>query len=193
MVCPPARRELRTAAPGSCAEGRFQDRRASHLRGATRQPHPAAPVMLRALTSSTRKTYPRRLRSMGEVPRCYPRRPDKAVGLGPRMTVERAARTEPLPSRPLLHAASTEPRTGVSSLQSNSPTHVILGLGPRIHRAAYSLHSVERATMLSYWTYRRASTHPSVAPVASSTPAERWILGPSPRMTVECAGLGAAD
>ena len=27
MVCPPARLGLRTAAPGSCAEGRFQDRR----------------------------------------------------------------------------------------------------------------------------------------------------------------------
>jgi hypothetical protein len=27
MVCPPARRGIRTAAPGSCAEGRFQDRR----------------------------------------------------------------------------------------------------------------------------------------------------------------------
>jgi hypothetical protein len=27
MVCPPARRGLRTAAPGSCADGRFQDRR----------------------------------------------------------------------------------------------------------------------------------------------------------------------
>jgi len=27
MVCPPARRGLRTAAPGSCAERRFQDRR----------------------------------------------------------------------------------------------------------------------------------------------------------------------
>ena len=27
MVCPPTRRGIRTAAPGSCAEGRFQDRR----------------------------------------------------------------------------------------------------------------------------------------------------------------------
>ena len=27
MVCPPARRGIRTTAPGSCAEGRFQDRR----------------------------------------------------------------------------------------------------------------------------------------------------------------------
>ena len=54
-----ARRGIRTTAPGSCAEGRFQDRRASHLRGTRRKPHPAAPVMLRLLTSSTPKTYPR--------------------------------------------------------------------------------------------------------------------------------------
>jgi hypothetical protein len=65
MVCPPARRGIRTAALGSCVEMRVQEHRASHLRGARRQTHLAAPVMLRMPTSSTQKIYPRPLLRTG--------------------------------------------------------------------------------------------------------------------------------
>ena len=56
------------------------------------------------------------------------------------------------------------------------PADVILGLVPRIHRAASS--EADR------------SLHPRCPVLRLSlrfSPAERWILGPRPRMTVECA------
>jgi hypothetical protein len=59
MVCPPARRGIRTTAPGSCAEGRFQDRRRLISEARAENHISPPPVMLRMLTSSIPKTCPR--------------------------------------------------------------------------------------------------------------------------------------
>ena len=60
-----ARRGVRTAAPGSWARGAVAASPRVSSPRPRRKPHPAAPVMLRIATSSTRKTYPRPLLRTG--------------------------------------------------------------------------------------------------------------------------------
>ncbi len=180
MVCPPARRGIRTAAPGSCAEGRFQDRRRliSEARAENHiSPRPSCSVCLHY---EPQKLIPGARAHGGSAPGVIPaaRTVDCAAGWGSRTAAGAFQRS---------NQAFTKSRARVGSLHTNSAAHVILGLGPKIHRAAYSSTFNRCGAMRSYSTYILLGTPPGVAPSTEARSAGRWILGPSPRMTVECA------
>ena len=114
MICPPTRRSNRTAALGSCAERRFQDRQPliSEARAPKRIPSPAS-------SSGYIHYEPRRLipahRSCGSRARAGVRPSGSDTVCGRFARHQRC-----LPRR-------------------NRPTDVILGLVPRTHRATYAL------------------------------------------------------
>ena len=124
MICPPTRRNYRTAALGSCAERRFQDRRPLISEACAPKHIPSSPSSSAYIHYEPQKLIPAH-RSCG---------PRARVGVRPSGSDTICARFAPRHQRCLRCR--------------NRPTDVILGLVPRTHRGAHSL-SPQRHAMRS--------------------------------------------
>ena len=117
MICPPTRRNYRTAALGSCAERRFQDRQPLISEARAPKHTPRSP------SSSAYIHYePTSLSPLAEA---VVHAHSRAIGVRPCGSDLVCARSAPRHQRCLR--------------SRNRHTDVILGLVPRTHRAAYSL------------------------------------------------------